>query len=107
MNKDKNKTITLVEEDTFIKIKARMFRTNRFEVMDSDGCINLRNNKLGIYCRLGKRRIKRFNDKIVCLDCDESRCNWLEVNKEEFESIDDSDKAKKIEDTIIIKKKGK
>ena len=107
MNKYKNKIINLVEEDTFNEVKARMFKANRFEVMDSENCINLRNNNLGIYCRLGTRRIKRFKDKIVCLDCSESRCSWLEVSKEEFESIDSSDKAKRIEDVIKKKKKKK
>lgn len=82
----------ITEEDNFEKIKARMEKTQRYEVINSEGCPHLKNNKLGIYCRMGTRRVKYLKqgkkEIIVCLDCDESRNNWVEVMKKEFEELE-------------------
>ena len=94
------------EEDDFDKIKERMIALNIFQVMNSKGCSHLKNNKLGIYCSLGTKRIRRLKkdgeDFIVCLDCNESRLDWIEVSKEEFDSI--QEKNLKIEEKKYSKK---
>lgn len=87
------------EEDDFNKIKDRMIALNIFQVMNSKGCSHLKNNKLGIYCGLGTKRIRRLKkngeDLIVCLDCNESRLDWIEISKEEFDSIEENNMIKK------------
>jgi len=96
--------IPISEEDSFVKIKANMLKTNRYDVMNSDGCSYLRDNGLGIYCMLGTRKVRRINkdgkDLMVCLDCDAGRSEWLEITKEEFESIEKKQKV----DFVNIKK---
>ena len=82
------------EEDDFEKLKERMLKNGIYEVMVCDGCDNLKDNKLGLYCKIGTRRVRRFKEfnKIVCLDCDANRINRLEVSKEEFENLERSKK---------------
>lgn len=45
------------------------------EVTIATNCPYKRDNKLGLYCRLGKRNMKRIKKKgkeiIVCFDCEE------------------------------------
>lgn len=94
------------EEDDFDKIKERMIALNIFTVMNSKGCSYLKNNKLGIYCALGKKRIRRLKkngeDLIVCLDCSESKLDWIDISKEEFDFIEE--KNIKIEEKRSNKK---
>ena len=43
-----------------------------FKVTVGTTCEWLRDNRLGLYCRLGTRVVRRIGKvKIVCLDCDE------------------------------------
>jgi len=88
--KIKIKKIPKNEEDTFEKIKAKMDKIGIYEVMICNGCDYLRDNKLGLYCRDGNRRIRRFNEfnKIVCLDCDANKLDRLQVSKEEFYDLE-------------------
>lgn len=79
-----------IEKDNFEKLKERMIKIGIYEVMVCDDCDNLKDNKLGLYCKNGTRRVRRFKEfnKIVCLDCDANRINRLEVSKEEFEKLE-------------------
>jgi len=91
--KSKRRQFTNVfEKDEYECIRSRMESKGIYEVVICDGCNNLKNNKLGIYCRNGTRRIRKFDNKIVCLDCDISRLDRLELSKEDFEKIENSKK---------------
>jgi hypothetical protein len=94
----------ILEEDDFYKMRSRMEKNNIWEVVICNGCSDLRVNGLGTYCRNGTRRVRKFNDKIVCLDCDQNRLDRIEVSKEEFEVIENSDKIKIFEESIKIVK---
>lgn len=83
-----NYNIKELEVEDFPGMKERMIKTGIFEVMLCNGCDHLRNNKLGIYCRNGTRRIRKLDEKIVCLDCAENRLERLEISKDTFESLE-------------------
>ena len=84
----------MIEEDNFEKNKEKMNKIGVYEVIICNGCDHLRDNKLGLYCKMGTRRVRRFKkfDKIVCLDCDFNIIDRLEVSKEEFEILERSKK---------------
>jgi hypothetical protein len=82
----------IFEKDEYDCTRSRMESTGIYEVIICDGCDNLKNNKLGIYCRSGSKRIRKYSDKIVCLDCDIGRLDRIELSKEDFENIENSKK---------------
>ena len=79
------------EKDDFKIIKDKMDKIGIYEVMICNGCDNLRDNKLGVYCRSGTRKVVKFKEfnKIVCLNCDANRIDRLQVSKEEFENLEE------------------
>jgi hypothetical protein len=79
--------------DEFQLLKSYMDKTGVYEVMSCTGCGFSKNSnlgKVGTFCTMGTRKIRKLDENIVCLDCTENRFEKITVSKEVFKNLEDN-----------------
>jgi hypothetical protein len=79
--------------DEFQLLKSYMDKTGVYEVMSCTGCGFSKNSKLGkigTFCTMGTRKVRKLDGNVVCLDCTENRFEKITVSKEVFKNLEDN-----------------
>jgi len=90
-NKRKSREHTEAQDYELFLVSVEHNGGGRNKVVVSTNCKHVRDRNIGLYCRLGTRKVRRVKEKgeskIVCLDCDEIGKTYKDIKAKHFNEL--------------------